>query len=1164
MKDQRRRPKTRKVKATPSQAQRIRENLEKARRNLVPTDDEPTVAVAQKRLPSISKRGKDLRLIKQRQQERQQDSVSNVEPPSLVADQGLNETAQDPATLGFPDKLADLKDRSDPDCGIVRLPSESDDDDGQRNDDDHDDDQPDFDEEAAATDTRVEDDDGKQVATIANHEEEDRSSQSGTVQTGTSAPESSHNFVSICTDEAMFDVYFSRAFSMIQKFFPGQTNGSGSVKKGNKHGGTPADEAGGVTVEPLRSHKMGLRSKVNGGGVMQKKLTPQDVSDERVFIFPWTMMIDRFFSQYEKALVFAEKFAYLKSKPVTSKPMYGNSFSVLIFPIGIPEDLANLKTDILPFGRLGNGDTNHSFFTCALDILRQAHHRKDVDVDDHLITAMKVSMRRSSSIWLVGPCSQQISNIKNKKGTVFYKYTLRVLGGATFRSSHGGSYIEFISSYRHNLNKNFVRFDGLRRSDNSATYSQTNLESAKVELFFVSVIQALSCQTNSLRRTQVYIQLDCSLSQICKFLFFGFVYEKKHMMKSRKAGMTTDNKSWNRSFPRCPEDCDDCLPRSLAGLAKVGGIYYRGTDGTETHKWNNIRLLVFKYVVRDKTTYPLLQEKTIREELTEQIPDFKFIFLFPLPAPHYECSANYTGFHNTFKSMLHETTRQHNDSTVGVVNDMVYVLNNTAGQSDIEGFPEEETLSDENEDDLQQWVLGNKKVLEHYLGEYVSFVDLPHSTFYAACLHAWYGSVHPKFTIFDIKRGIESVLMRLLWLPHTNQVFKLQYFQMLASRTDGLHRNQWNDLIGLLKDNDQDANTKIQVVVDYICRYGFPGRSKYAIPRLVFMRPTLASYNRYRTNSEDRNGFCQDGRPWGIMTRKCELLNDKIVYFLPYVDNSHYIGMSYNDVLASEADEESDNDLELQMMSRLSRSRSYQPNQISQVACFNNSNKRKWCGTIQSVNIHNKYIRKSVILTDAEMASYFEGWFIDHVRANPNQIHNVPVGSNNKRALHDTATMAQECILKDEMKSSISIQFPQGSFRTCLISSFASCLYYIGMREPAKALITILKDSAVHPSIASSTAFFVDKVNTICKGFIFKSAKDFRVFNSDSWHIPASIILVGNDGSEDHCIAVYGGFIFDSSTSHALHLSKEALDWCCGPGGFRKIKKCYVLAKRGK
>ena len=39
--------------------------------------------------------------------------------------------------------------------------------------------------------------------------------------------------------------------------------------------------------------------------------------------------------------------------------------------------------------------------------------------------------------------------------------------------------------------------------------------------------------------------------------------------------------------------------------------------------------------------------------------------------------------------------------------------------------------------------------------------------------------------------------------------------------------------------------------------------------------------------------------------------------------------------------------------------------------------------------------------------------------------------------------------------------------------------------------------------------------------------------------------LKGSDGKDDHCVTVYGSWLFDSNFDYALPLTKEALDLCC-------------------
>ena len=51
-----------------------------------------------------------------------------------------------------------------------------------------------------------------------------------------------------------------------------------------------------------------------------------------------------------------------------------------------------------------------------------------------------------------------------------------------------------------------------------------------------------------------------------------------------------------------------------------------------------------------------------------------------------------------------------------------------------------------------------------------------------------------------------------------------------------------------------------------------------------------------------------------------------------------------------------------------------------------------------------------------------------------------------------------------------------------------------------------------------------------------------------------TVALVGANGKQDHAIAIINGMIFDSSTTHAMHLCCEALDWCSNcKGGYGKV-----------
>ena len=57
------------------------------------------------------------------------------------------------------------------------------------------------------------------------------------------------------------------------------------------------------------------------------------------------------------------------------------------------------------------------------------------------------------------------------------------------------------------------------------------------------------------------------------------------------------------------------------------------------------------------------------------------------------------------------------------------------------------------------------------------------------------------------------------------------------------------------------------------------------------------------------------------------------------------------------------------------------------------------------------------------------------------------------------------------------------------------------------------------------------------------------------------VTLRGSDGKEDHCVTLYGPYIFDSNFDHALPLTKEALDLCCSSDESQDTFESFVEAR---
>ena len=59
-----------------------------------------------------------------------------------------------------------------------------------------------------------------------------------------------------------------------------------------------------------------------------------------------------------------------------------------------------------------------------------------------------------------------------------------------------------------------------------------------------------------------------------------------------------------------------------------------------------------------------------------------------------------------------------------------------------------------------------------------------------------------------------------------------------------------------------------------------------------------------------------------------------------------------------------------------------------------------------------------------------------------------------------------------------------------------------------------------------------------------KKARKFDIMTNISF-TPTVVIPYGCDGGIQHVFTTVGRYIFDSTTKHAMHLTKESLDWSC-------------------
>jgi hypothetical protein len=125
------------------------------------------------------------------------------------------------------------------------------------------------------------------------------------------------------------------------------------------------------------------------------------------------------------------------------------------------------------------------------------------------------------------------------------------------------------------------------------------------------------------------------------------------------------------------------------------------------------------------------------------------------------------------------------------------------------------------------------------------------------------------------------------------------------------------------------------------------------------------------------------------------------------------------------------------------------------------------------------------------------------------------------------------------------VRFPQGNHDTCIYSSFASALHFLGATAAANQIQNAaITDSGSDPAtVLGSLAKRV--IQTELR--FLQQRRIPKTFNFIS-DLDESMILIGSlvasDGSVNHAITITRGWVFDSNEYYAFPLTKEALDVC--------------------
>ena len=142
------------------------------------------------------------------------------------------------------------------------------------------------------------------------------------------------------------------------------------------------------------------------------------------------------------------------------------------------------------------------------------------------------------------------------------------------------------------------------------------------------------------------------------------------------------------------------------------------------------------------------------------------------------------------------------------------------------------------------------------------------------------------------------------------------------------------------------------------------------------------------------------------------------------------------------------------------------------------------------------------------------------------------------------------------------IQFPRNSKWTCLFSSFASALQFLGLSKTAAKLASEADKFSVDNGEGwNNWNALLEIMKADCRWLVpVPLGRHFDILNNQSMY-PAVAQLEAADGGVQHAITVVGKLIFDSNCARALPLSKESLDHCCSSdeksGSYQRVLHGY-------
>jgi hypothetical protein len=132
--------------------------------------------------------------------------------------------------------------------------------------------------------------------------------------------------------------------------------------------------------------------------------------------------------------------------------------------------------------------------------------------------------------------------------------------------------------------------------------------------------------------------------------------------------------------------------------------------------------------------------------------------------------------------------------------------------------------------------------------------------------------------------------------------------------------------------------------------------------------------------------------------------------------------------------------------------------------------------------------------------------------------------------------------------------------RTCMCLAMANAIYYLGHMDLGRTINNAAKRFQDKTDSFRKFCDYLRTTHKLLNQLTFHNANTINVLGAiEQLHL---ITIRGDDGKEDHCVAITSEWIFDSNFRYALPRSRLSFDLCCSSDDISAKFECVVQVAR--